>query len=236
MQAGEPALRERGKTGSLRNRSRAGHSLPRPRWHPPLYQPPFNNTRIIRMHKHFISPQQLLEDSFRLAWQVFESGFRPDHVVGIWRGGAPVGIAVHELLDVLGVHCDHSAIRTASYTGMGERGDQVQVEGLEPLTSRLRADQGLLLVDDVHDSGLSLAQVSAELRERCGRHCPEIRIATPYYKPDSNRSGRRPDFYLYETADWLVFPHELHGLSATELQEHKPELAAILEQMRPHLA
>ncbi|GAB3316016.1 phosphoribosyltransferase family protein [Haliea atlantica] len=187
------------------------------------------------MRKHFISPQQLLEDAFRLAWQVFESGFRPDHVVGVWRGGTPVGIAVHELLDVLGVHTDHSAIRTASYTGIGERGNHVQVEGLEPLVDRLRADQGLLLVDDVHDSGLSLAQVIAELQRRCGRHCPQIRIATPYYKPNSNRSGRRPDFYLYETEDWLVFPHELHGLTVEELRAHKPELTAILEQMQPFL-
>lgn len=198
-------------------------------------QAPFNNSRIVRMHKHFISPQQLLEDSFRLAWQVFESGFRPDHVVGVWRGGTPVGIAIHELLDVLGVHCDHSAIRTASYTGIGERGDHVQVEGLEPLVSRLRADQGLLLVDDVHDSGLSLAQVIAELQRRCGHQCPQIRIATPYYKPGSNRSGRRPDFYLYETEDWLVFPHELHGLTVEELRAHKPELTAIIDQMQPFL-
>lgn len=187
------------------------------------------------MHKHFISPQQLLEDAFRLAWQVFESGFRPDHVVGIWRGGAPVGIAVHELLDVLGIHCDHSAIRTASYTGIGERGEQVQVEGLEPLVARLRADQGLLLVDDVHDSGLSMEQVIAELRRLCGAHCPQIRIATPYFKPGNNRTSRVPDYYLYETDDWLVFPHELHGLSAAEMRQHKPELAAIIEQMRPLL-
>lgn len=187
------------------------------------------------MRKFFISPQQLLEDSFRLAWQVFESGFRPDHVVGIWRGGAPVGIAVHELLDLLGVHCDHSAIRTASYAGIGERDDQIRVEGLEILASRLHAVQGLLLVDDVHDSGLSIERVVEELHRLCGKHSPEIRIATPYFKPGSNRTGRTPDFYLYETTDWLVFPHELRGLSVEELRTHKPELAAIIEQIQPHL-
>ncbi len=55
------------------------------------------------MKKHYIDANQLLEDSFRLAWQVFESGYRPNYVVGVWRGGAPVGVAVHELLDTLGV-------------------------------------------------------------------------------------------------------------------------------------
>ena len=50
-----------------------------------------------------------------LAWQVYESGFRPDYIVGVWRGGAPIGIAVQEFLDVLGVKSDHIAIRTSSY-------------------------------------------------------------------------------------------------------------------------
>ena len=43
------------------------------------------------MNKKFITAQDLLEDSFRLAAQVFEDGFRPQFIIGIWRGGAPVG-------------------------------------------------------------------------------------------------------------------------------------------------
>ena len=64
--------------------------------------------------KIFISANELLADSLRLGMQVIDSGFRPTHLVGIWRGGAPVGIAVQELLDYHGHHCDHIAIRTSS--------------------------------------------------------------------------------------------------------------------------
>ncbi|MGL4900119.1 MAG: phosphoribosyltransferase, partial [Shewanella sp.] len=46
--------------------------------------------------KYFVTAQQLLEDSFLLASKVYESGFRPQFIVGIWRGGAPIGIAVQE--------------------------------------------------------------------------------------------------------------------------------------------
>jgi hypoxanthine phosphoribosyltransferase len=46
------------------------------------------------MKKTFIQANQLLEDSFKLAWSVYESGFRPNYIVGVWRGGAPIGIAV----------------------------------------------------------------------------------------------------------------------------------------------
>ena len=65
--------------------------------------------------KVFISAQQLLEDSFRLAAQVYDSGFRPQFIVGIWRGGAPIGIAVQEFFDYKKVDADHIAVRTSSY-------------------------------------------------------------------------------------------------------------------------
>ena len=56
--------------------------------------------------KLFISAQQLLEDSFALGLDILDSGFRPDVIVGVWRGGTPVGIAVQELLDYFGVETD----------------------------------------------------------------------------------------------------------------------------------
>ena len=70
------------------------------------------------MKKTFIQADELLKDSFELAWQVYESGYRPDYIVGVWRGGAPIGIAVQEFLDVLGIDSDHIAIRTSSYSGI----------------------------------------------------------------------------------------------------------------------
>ena len=82
------------------------------------------------MKKLFIDSNQLLEDSFQLAWKVYESGFRPNYIVGVWRGGAPVGIAVQELLHVLGISSDHIAIRTSSYTSIGKRSKEVSVYGL----------------------------------------------------------------------------------------------------------
>jgi hypothetical protein len=39
-----------------------------------------------------------------------------------------------------------------------------------------------------------------------------------------------PDYYLHETADWLVLPYEMHGLSMAEIAEHKPFLVPLLQQ------
>ena len=181
--------------------------------------------------KIYISAQQLLDDSFQLALEIFESGYRPDYIVGVWRGGAPVGIAVQELLEVLGVRTDHIAIRTASYTGIGERKRDVEVHGLNYIASRVKPGESILIVDDIHDTGLSIQQVSRDIEATCKGSAPEVKIATPYYNPENNRSDRYPDFYIHQIRDWLVFPHELQGLSLEELAGDKPGIDSIRQAL-----
>ncbi|UFN57390.1 hypoxanthine phosphoribosyltransferase [Microbulbifer celer] len=174
--------------------------------------------------KQFISAQSLLEDSFTLAMKVVESGFRPDYIVGVWRGGAPIGIAVQEMFDYLGFHADHIAIRTSSYSGVDQRSKEVIVHGLTYLIKRVESHQKLLIVDDVYDTGLSIQQAISDLRRACKKNTPEIRIACPYFKPGRNQTEFEPDYYLHKTEEWLVFPHELKGLTEAEILENKPEL------------
>lgn len=173
------------------------------------------------MKKQYITADQLLKDSLDLAFRIIESGFRPDMIVGIWRGGTPVGIAVQEVMEFVDIKTDHIAIRTSSYTNIGQR-TTVEVDGLEYLEQQLNADKKLLLIDDVFDTGQSIESVIQELSDFYKGSSPEIRIATPYYKPGNNETGRVPDFYLFETDDWLVFPHELIGLSVKEIINEKP--------------
>lgn len=183
------------------------------------------------MEKVYISADQLLEDSFKLALQVFESDFRPNYIVGVWRGGAPVGIAVQELLHILGVDADHIAIRTSSYTGIGERSKNVRVHGLTYLIKRLEAEDSLLIVDDVHDSGLSIEKIIYDLKKACKKNTPEIRVATPYFKPKNNKTDRTPDYFIHDSNEWLVFPHELDGLTSEEIRENRPQLAGIMDKV-----
>ena len=181
--------------------------------------------------KHYITAQSLLDDAFRLGLMVLKSGFRPSFIVGVWRGGTPVGIAVQELLDAFGVPSDHIAIRTSSYTGIEARARQVRVHGLGYVVRNVDAGDPLLLVDDVFDTGLSLKAVIDNLHERCRRNTPEeIRIATPWYKPANNRTDLVPDYFVHETDRWLVFPHELDGLSREEILANKPGMRALYEE------
>ena len=38
-----------------------------------------------------------------------------------------------------------------------------------------------------------------------------------------------PHYFLRETAEWLVFPHELDALTPEELRAKRPEIAAIVQ-------
>ena len=184
--------------------------------------------------KHFITAENLLDDSFKLGLQVFESGFKPDYIVGVWRGGAPIGIAVQELLEFVGVPSDHIAIRTSSYSGIQERNAHVNVHGLSYIITRARAKHSVLIVDDVFDTGLSVQQIILNMQCECGDNMPILKIATPYFKPSNNKTDRAPDFYLHETNQWLVFPHELQGLSRKEIEQHKPGITAIKSLLSQH--
>jgi hypoxanthine phosphoribosyltransferase len=173
------------------------------------------------MKKQYITADQLLADSFELAFQILDSGFRPDIVVGIWRGGTPVAIAVQEVLEYAGIKSDHISIRTSSYTSIGQR-TNVTFNGLEYLERHLTSEDKLLLVDDVFDTGNSIDSVINELNEYYRNSPPSIKVATPYFKPANNKTYRTPDYSLHETDAWLVFPHEVIDLSETEICEDKP--------------
>lgn len=173
--------------------------------------------------KLFISADSLLRDSMELARLVVSSGFRPTFLVAMWRGGAPIGIAVQEVLEYHSIHADHIAIRTSSYTGINNQSKTVRVHAVDYLVSRISADDEVLLVDDVFDSGRSIEAVVRALKQRCRRNWPEkFRVATVYYKSSRNRSALVPDYYVLDTDKWLVFPHELVGLTREEILEHKP--------------
>ncbi|RDE19746.1 hypoxanthine phosphoribosyltransferase [Motiliproteus coralliicola] len=183
------------------------------------------------IEKVYLSAQDLLEDSFRLGLEIYKSGFRPDFIVGVWRGGTPVGIAVQEILDNLGVKTDHISIRTSSYVGIGQRGKEVRVHGLDYIIRNVNAPDSLLIVDDVFDSGLSVKAVIDTLKEKARLNTPgDIRIATPWFKPANNQTDLEPHYYLHKSDDWLVFPHELNGLDREEMLANKPGLREIFEE------
>jgi hypothetical protein len=192
------------------------------------------------MNKRFVAADDLLRDSFQLAATISEAGFHPDFLVGLWRGGSAVGIAVQEGLDYLGVKTDHIAIRT-SYTGaraysqMVSKAEAIRVHGLQYLLENLSAHHSLLIVDDVYSTGSSVNAVIKQLARKTRRNLPhDIRIATVWYRP-TEKTLRTPDYFVHETNEWLVLPYELSGFSIDELRENRPEMSGLIDRLAPHV-
>ena len=193
------------------------------------------------MKNRVVAADDLLRDSFQLAADIYQAGFRPDFLVGLWRGGSAVGIAVQEGLEHLGVTTDHIAIRTSysgalRYSEMVSKADAIRVHGLQYLLENLCAQHSMLIVDDVYSTGSSVKAVIDQLTRKTRRNLPhDIRIATVWYRP-TERTLRTPDYFVHETRDWLVLPYELSGFTIEELAEQRPAMRDIFERLAPFVS
>ncbi len=137
---------------------------------------------------------ELGEVTDHLARQVAESGFRPDVVIAIARGGLVIAGSMTYALDVKLV----DAINVEFYVDVNEtRPDPILLAPM--LDSASIAEQKILIVDDVVDSGRTLALVLKLLRG----FGADVRSAVLYHKP---RSIVTPDFYWRHTDSWITFP------------------------------
>lgn len=181
------------------------------------------------MEKQFLDEQAVILDSFRLGTEIFESGFRPTFIVGLWRGGSTIGIYVQECLQTLGIETDHISVRT-SYQGqphyqqtLSQPDPEIRVHGTQYLLENLNADDRLLIVDDVVSTGRNVTAVIARLKRHLKRNMPqEVKVASLFSRPSHDKTGLSPDYCLHTTSNWLVFPYELHGLTPDEIKTHKP--------------
>ena len=182
--------------------------------------------------KVFVDEESHILDSYRLGEKIFADGFEPTFIVGLWRGGSAVALVVQECFAYLGVPTEHTTIRT-SYSGREQyeqsmrRFEDIRVHGKSYALETLRADDRLLIVDDVFRSGRHTLAVVDQLRLGLRRNMPrEVRVATIWKHAQSDAT--QLDYFLNETDRWIVLPYELSGLSSEELREHKPELSALM--------
>ena len=163
--------------------------------------------------KEFVSPRRLIRDSFRLARMIYDSGFRPEVMLALWRGGTPVAIVIHEFLTYKGVRPFHAAVKVASYTGVGRK-TTPRIEHLEPALKSIRPGAPVLIIDDIVDTGETIRAVKARIAARTAA----IRVAALYCKAGRTSADGRPDFVVRRTKKWIVFPHELMDLSLDEIK------------------
>lgn len=129
-----------------------------------------------------------------LARSVVDSGFRPEVIIGIARGGMiPAGALTYslgmKLADVINVEFYTDVAKTLP--------DPILLAPMLDVDSVSR--HRLLVVDDVVDSGRTLALVLKLLRG----YGAEVRSAVLYAKPTT---VVQPDYVWKRTDEWIVFP------------------------------
>jgi hypoxanthine phosphoribosyltransferase len=134
------------------------------------------------------------EASRALAEQVADSGFRPDIVLAVARGGLTVAGALAYALGVKNCF----AMNVEFYTGVDERLTAPVLLPPVPETVHL-AGARVLVVDDVADTGKTLELV----RDVIAEHVTEARAAVLYQKP---RSVIDCHYVWRHTDRWINFP------------------------------
>ena len=173
--------------------------------------------------KYYLDAQDFLRDIWRLARQVMDSTWQPDYLIGLWRGGAEVGVAVHEFLKAHGISPRHMPVKCFSYTGIDQSDAEVKFEYADPVFDDMQKGTKVLVLDDVFDSGRTFAAVRAKLE---ARGC-ETRMGCVYWKPGKNVTPFTPDYHVRTLDRWIVFPHEIEGLTPEEIRQKDPLLAEL---------
>ena len=134
------------------------------------------------------------EAARELAQQVADSGFAPDLVLAIARGGLFVAGALGYALEVKNLH----VMNVEYYTGVDQRLEMPVV--LPPVPSAVDlAGARVLVADDVADTGRTLELV----HEFCEGHVAEARTVVIYEKP---HSSVRCEYVWRRTERWIEFP------------------------------
>lgn len=175
----------------------------------------------------YLEANDYLRDAWRLAASVMKSGWKPDRLLALWRGGGPVGVAMHEFFKTAGWDVCHAPMMTACYGGI-EKPGEVTFTFAEPIVASIRKGERVLIVDDVFDTGRTIAAVTGLLASTGA----DIRSACIYFKPDKNQTTLKPDYCVHEVTNaWIVFPHEISGLSDEQIAAKDGLLKMLLDEV-----
>jgi len=139
---------------------------------------------------------QIYELLLNLASTVRKSGFEPEIIVGVSRGGWPPARVMSDLLENPNV----ASVAAEFYVGVAETKGKPVIT--QPVSVSVKGKR-VLVMDDVADTGESLRLVRSYLEEH---GATEVKTATIYYKP---WSVMIPDYYEKETRSWIIFPWEI---------------------------
>jgi hypothetical protein len=145
----------------------------------------------------FLTPDRIFELTYELGKRVKESGFKPDCLLGISRGGLCVVRILSDFFDIKDVY----TVRIVYYKDIETRIKKPML--VQDVNGDLLKNKSVLIVDDVSDTGDSLDFTVKLMRQK---GIENFKTATLHYKPWSKF---KPDFFMSETEKWIIYPWEI---------------------------
>ncbi len=189
----------------------------------------YEHQKIENGERIYITPNELLEDSLKLANIIFSSGYIPDFLIAIWPRGVNVGLPVHEYFkykikkNKMNIAPpDHISINTTNSASSYKS----NIIGIKYLEDNINSNDKILLIDSVFNTGRLINDTIDKLRGILKRNIDieNIKVATLYYKPNSDVTWTKmptfkaPHFFLKETESEIVLPEEIHKLLNPEVE------------------
>jgi hypoxanthine phosphoribosyltransferase len=178
----------------------------------------YKRGKIVETEAKFEVPtwSQMYEMLLDQAEKIRKSGFKPDVIIAIYRGGWLPARVLSDLLETRLAN-----VSAEFYVDVAEtRNEPVSTQGV----SAAVADKKVLIVDDVADTGKSLKLVKEHIMQQSAK---EVRTATVYYKP---WSGVKPDYYERQTRLWIVFPWEMKETIRKIVEKRREKHVSIEEE------
>jgi hypoxanthine phosphoribosyltransferase len=203
--------------------------------------------------KDFVSYEKVRENSLKLAYKIFQSGFIPDIIYVCLRGGAYMGNIISEFFKVLKKDSDpllYAAVVARSYFNNENQGEVI-VDGWTYDPSLLNGSEKILFVDDIFDTGYTINHlINLILKQNIPRE--SIKIAVHDYKKHAyldEQLAIHPDYYCRyfsinspEEDIWIHYlSHEMVGLTHEECEisfpsadpDIKSALTLLKEKLKP---
>lgn len=149
--------------------------------------------------KTYVNFEQIKSMCSNIHAQVQADNFSPDLLVGVCRGGLiPLGILAGEAM------FNNRNVMTISTESYDDTGNQKALKFRFPVHAEdYKNYKAILIIDDLADTGETLDAIVKLLQEQTP--AATIKSAVLFYKL---KSKIKPDYYVKETADWIVFPWE----------------------------
>ena len=179
-------------------------------------------------HKTYISSSKQWQWSYELARRILVSGWKPDAVIGLYRGGVFPAIVIEDYLRSNGIKAFHFPLHCQSYDADAAESTSAEVNVFDLpdyVIESLSKLKNILIVDDICDTGKTLKAVKNKIEETVvGKAAFKFRSACLVWKPDVCETP--PTWWIKEEKanEWIVFPHEFCGVDLkTKLYSEKKE-------------